>query len=91
MYSWPRLSVLNTSHPDSCHRLDSLFVLSQRAHVRLLLEERRIVIDIQHINADPPRCLLTAAVSRQHGQREAPHQLIVQIGPQNDPACLIVQ
>lgn len=82
---------LITPHPDSCHWLDSLFVLSQRARVRLLLEERCVVVDVQHVHTDPPRCLLAAAVPRQHGQRETPHQLVVQTRPQDDPACLIIQ
>lgn len=79
------------THPDPRHRLNSLFVLSQRAHVRLFLEQWRIVVDIQHIDANPPSGFLPAAVSRQHGQREAAHQLIVQAGPQNDPASLLIQ
>lgn len=65
------------THPDSRHRLDSLLVLSQRAHVRLLLEQRHIVVDIHHVDTDPSGRFLPAAVSCQHGQCEAAHQLIV--------------
>lgn len=79
------------THPDPRHCLDSLFVLSQRAHVRLFLEQRRIVVDVQHIDANPPSGFLPAAVSRQHGQREAAHQLVVQAGLQSDPASLLIQ
>lgn len=85
------MNVSQTSHPDSCHHLDGLFVLSQRASVRVLLEERRVVVDVQHIDTDPPRRLLPAAVPRQHGQRETTHQLIIQTVPQNDPTCLFIQ
>lgn len=79
------------NYPDPCHRLNRLLVLPQRADVRLLLKDRRVVVNVQHVDADPPRGFLPAAVSRQHGQREAPHQLVVQTGPQNDPAGLLIQ
>lgn len=83
-------SVSNTTHLDPCHRLDGLFVLSDRSHVRLLLEERRVVVDVQHVHADPSRRFLPAAVSRQHGERVTAHELVVQAGLQSNPARLLV-
>lgn len=79
------------SYPESHQLCDGRLVLSQGAHIGILLEGGHVVIDIQHVDPDPACGLLTAPVPGNDRQGEALDELVVQSGNQHNESCVLVQ
>ena len=79
------------SYPESHQLCDRRLILSQGAHIGILLESGHIVIDIQHVDPDPACGLLTTPVPGNDCQGEALDELVVQSGNQHDESCVLVQ
>ena len=86
-----RSKVTLASYPESHQLCDRRLILSQGAHIGLLLEGGHIVIDIQHVDPDPACGLLTTSVPGNDCQGEALDELVVQSGNQHDESCILVQ
>lgn len=78
-------------YPEPHQLCDGRLILSQGAHVGILLEGGHIVVDVQHVDPDPACGLLPAPIPGDDSQGEALDELIVQFGDQHDKSRVLVQ
>lgn len=79
------------SYPEPHQLRDGRLILSQGAHVRILLEGGHVVVDVQHIDPDAARGLLAAPVPGDDCQGKALDELVVQSGDQQDKPGVLIQ